>query len=260
MNECRDLEPLLAPYVDGESTPAESARIQAHAQACPCCRGRIERQQAARDAMCACRARMRTAAPDDLKSRCASYARAAASPGRIVNYVAAPKRVPLYRRWVPLTAAATLVLAVAAVFALGLNDKAHALAFQTTVDHAKCARFHLVPSPADPLATARKWQATFGWPIKVPPSSAENDLELRVVRRCAVTDGRVAHLIYMWKDEPLSLFVLPASVVKNVPPPVEQFGYRSTIWSQNNRTYMLVSERSDAELEPVIAYIRANAY
>ena len=42
---------------------------------------------------------------------------------------------------VPLAAAATIVLAVAAVFGFGLNNKVQALAFQMTIDHVKCAAF-----------------------------------------------------------------------------------------------------------------------
>ena len=77
-----------------------------------------------------------------------------------------------------------------------LNDKGQALAFQSTLDHVKCAS--LLPRPLMPTRSPRRGNGRppFGWPLAVPPRRAGSQLELRGVRRCAVTDGRVAHLIY----------------------------------------------------------------
>ena len=119
----------------------------------------------------------------------------------------------------------------------------------------------MATSAADPVAASDGWHARFGWPIRVPASSQAEGLELRAVRRCAVTDGRVAHLIYMWQGEPLSLYVLPADALRQSPQIVERFGHLSTMWVQNDRTYMLVARRpKDASLDRVVAYVRAHAY
>lgn len=259
MNDCRELEPLLASYVDDEAVAADRSRVEAHVEACPRCRERLSGQRAAREALHTRRAGVRGCAPELLKARCAAYARK--NPATTAATGSTGPRLPLYRRWMPMTAAATLVLAVAAVVGLGLNDKAHALAFQTTVDHVKCARFHLSPTAPDPVASAAQWEATFGWPIRIPPSSHEPQLELRMVRRCAVTDGRVAHLIYLWRGEPVSVYVLPTRVLGESAELVQRFGHDATMWSTKDRTYMLVSQRhSDPSLDTVVAYMRANAY
>jgi hypothetical protein len=164
-------------------------------------------------------------------------------------------------RWAPLTAAATVLLAVAAVFGLGLNNKVQALAFQASLDHAKCARFNMSHQAADPAGTAEQWQRRFGWPISVPASTVKEKLELRGLRRCAVTDGQVAHIMYVWQGEPLSLYVLPQRVVGEALTHTRSVGHEAVMWSKNDRTYMLISNRPrDAALDEIAAYVRATAY
>jgi len=41
MSKCRDLEPLLAAYVDGEAAADECASVDAHVERCPPCRERL---------------------------------------------------------------------------------------------------------------------------------------------------------------------------------------------------------------------------
>jgi hypothetical protein len=164
------------------------------------------------------------------------------------------------RRWAPLSVAASLLLAVGVVVGFGLNDKVQALAFQTTLDHVKCARFNAGSSAADPVAAARRWQTQFGWAIRVP-ASTESGLELRAVRRCAVSDGRVAHLMYSWLGEPLSVYVLPKQTLDEAAAFVRRFRHNAVMWSQNDRTYIMVtSHPRDPALDRVIAYVRTNAY
>lgn len=146
------------------------------------------------------------------------------------------------------------------MFALGLNTKVQALAFQMTIDHMTCLRFGKTSARMNPVAAAREWQATFGWSLTVPPSSEPADLELRAVRRCAVMDGRVAHLMYRWHGEPLSVYVLPKAAIDG-PAEVERFGHDSVMWSQSGRTYVvLASARTRADLEGVVRYVRENVY
>jgi anti-sigma factor RsiW len=260
VTECRDLEPLLAAYVDGEADAAARARVDAHLQQCGCCRDRLSAQRTMCDSLAARRQTLRGCASEHLKARC--RAATASSPVAVPQEKrAAPFRGLPIRRWVPLTAAATVLLAVAAVFGLGLNNKVQALAFQATLDHAKCSRFNMAHEPADPVSTAQQWQRRFGWPISVPASATNEHLELRGLRRCAVTDGQVAHIMYMWQGEPLSLYVLPERVVGEQPTHTTSLGHGTVMWSKNDRTYMLVSNRPrDAALDGVAAYVRATAY
>lgn len=50
MTRCTDYESLLDPFVDGELSPEEAARVQAHLAECPDCRAYVETALAIRDA------------------------------------------------------------------------------------------------------------------------------------------------------------------------------------------------------------------
>ena len=116
MSECRDLEPLLAPYVDGEAPPGDVATIEAHVQKCPPCRDRVEVQRVARDVLHTRREGLRACASEGLRHRCEAHARAGLQTRPVGSSFAR-------RTWVPLSLAATLLLAVAGVFLFGLNDR-----------------------------------------------------------------------------------------------------------------------------------------
>ena len=271
MITCRDVDALLAAYVDGETGSCDCDQVRAHVDACAVCRERVAAQRSAREVLHARRTGLRACAPAHLKARCASLAaqRPAAAeekPERSAAWSPRPAavtpRIPasFLRRWAPLSVAATLVFAVAAVFGLGLNDKVQALAFQTTIDHVACTRFNAGSGARDPLRAATEWREKAGWPITIPAAASSN-LELRAVRRCGVIDGSLAHLMYSWMGEPLSVYVLPKRTVGHAEAFVHRFGHNAVMWSQNERTYIVVTRHPrDAALEKVVAYVRAGTF
>jgi len=260
--DCGECESLLASYVDGVAPPADRERIEKHIDACVCCRDWLARERAAQAAIRARRSGLRTCASAHLKARCAAYA--AQQPSASASRLSPAARPSLVRRWAPLALAATLVLAVAGVLGLRFTSPAQALALQTTADHVKCARFHVPEGAADPVTTAQQWQARFGWPLRLPTSTseppAEPGLQLRDVRRCAVTDGRVAHLIYSYQGEPLSVYVLPKRTLVDEAQFVRRFQHETVMWSQGDRTYIIVSSGPRDSLTRMMAYVRAAAY
>jgi anti-sigma factor RsiW len=163
---------------------------------------------------------------------------------------------------VPLSLAATLLLAVTGAFMLGLNEPVEALAAQLTLDHVRC--FQFAPerlAHVDPASAGRDWAAAQGWSLQVPASSAATQLELLGVRRCLLSGGRVAHLMYKWRGEPLSVFVVPR-MVRTGPQRdeiVEKFGHEAIVWSTGERTYVVLARGSPSDLDPVVGYVRANA-
>lgn len=262
-SECDHCEPILASYVDGEAPVSDRERIEKHIEECSCCREWLAQEQAAHEALRARRSGLRTCASEHLKARCAAYAtrQPTASAARVSPLM---MRRSLIRRWAPMSLAAALVLAVAALFGLQLTNPAQALALQTTVDHVKCARFHTPEGTADPVTTARQWQARFGWRLRLPTAAsepaAESGLQLRTVRRCAVTDGRVAHLIYSYQGEPLSVYVLPKRALVDEAQFVRRFQHETVMWSQGDRTYIIVSSGPRDGLTEMVAYVRAAAF
>ena len=162
------------------------------------------------------------------------------------------------RSWVPLSLAATLVLAVAAVFLLGLNNPVEALATQLAVDHVKCFQFVPDHSTVDPGEAGQAWARTHGWPLRVPSSAPDRQLVLLDVRRCLSTDGITAHMLYRWRGEPLSVYVLngvPAHKGFDVRT-VDKLGQEEIMWSRGGRTYAVVARGRTADLEQVVKYVQ----
>src|SRR5687767_930380 len=167
IRECRDLEVVLTSYVDGESAPTERASVEAHLDRCGSCRDRVAGERAAREILRARRTELRPAASETLRARCVAHRRAAAEP-------AAAR--PRLGRLVPLSLAATLLLAVAGVFLFGVNHEA--VAAQLALDHMKCFAVAGDDAATDSKAAAAAWQSTRGWSIGVAPSSTDHDLQL----------------------------------------------------------------------------------
>jgi anti-sigma factor RsiW len=247
---CRDVDPLLAPYVDGETALHGSAvDIDAHLRACPSCREKVADQRAARDVLHARAADLRGCAPEHLRSRCAAHARTAAS---------VPRRPLLRRSLIPLSLAATLLLAVAGVFIFGINDSVQALAGSLALDHKKC--FQLAPDHAtvDPGVAARDWAARQGWALSVPSTAPAEQLELLDVRRCLSTLGLSAHIMYRWRGRPLSLFVMKGAPARrdSLDRYTEVLGEDAVLWTSNGRTYAVVGRAPREDLQQVARYVR----
>ena len=246
---CADLDERLTPFVDGEAAPADRAEIGTHLAACPPCRKHADDERTARDLVREHRAELCPPAPAALRARC--YGLRQAPAGRTVGAT--------LRRWAPLSVAATLVLAVAAVFLLGLNDGAEALAASLAVDHVKCFKVSVPDAPADAIAESRQWEQRQGWPVVIPAAAPAEELKLVDVRRCYSSDGRAAHLMYNWRGTPLSLYVLPQDTRRQRA--LRKIGHDAIIWSDNQRTYAVVTSRRSPpdDLTRVVAYLKATA-
>jgi anti-sigma factor RsiW len=265
MADCRDVESLLTPYVDGEASPADRAVVDAHVLACPPCAERLTCETEVRDAFAARRSALRPAASADLRRRCEAACRPP-GPFRAGAGAAAPtavlRRVMSRQVWVPLSMAATILLAVAGVFFYGLRGGGEALAAQLVSDHVKC--FEFAPEPTllpDAQALAREWLTTRGWNLKVPAGQASEQLELLGVRRCISTDGMTAHVMYKWRGEPLSVYVVnhEDKHFTSSPRLVERFGQEAVVWCARGRTYAVVARGRPTDVEHVAQYVRLSA-
>lgn len=247
---CQEAEALFAPYVDGEAAPPERARVDAHLQACPPCRARIAGEQSARDIVRARRAGLRPCASNALRTRCAAQCARRAVRGGVLTR----------RTLVPLSLAAALLLVVSgALFFAG--NSVEVLAAQLAVDHVKCFQFTPERGAVDPIAEGGKWERVYGWPLKVPAAAAAEDLELLGVRRCLSSEGRVAHMMYRWRGEPLSVFVLnsrvgPADARHPAEATIRRIGEQAVIWSRGERTYAVVARGEPAAVQRVARYVR----
>lgn len=249
MTRCRELEPLLAAYVDGEAPADQHASVETHLSGCPACRARVAGEHAAHVVLRARREGLRSCASDALRARCAAHRQGA----RVGSLLAR-------RPWIPLSLAATLVLAIAGVFAFGLNSSVQALAVQLTLDHVKC--FKLAPDSVTttPDEAGREWASDQGWEVTVPADSEAQQLEFVCLRRCFVTEGRAAHLMYKWRGQPLSVYVLPSPAhAGDTREVVQRFGHEAVLWTDRGRTYVVLARGRPEGFEGVVGYVKANA-
>jgi anti-sigma factor RsiW len=234
---CRELEPLVVPFVDGEIAEADRAHVDDHLKACPPCRSRIDAERAAREVVIAARDRLRDTAPRALRERCAG--------------LCAARRHA--RRWVPLTLAAAASLFAALIWFGGTDAGTPVLAAQLTLDHVKCSKFNSRRVSGSPLQLATYWREQYGWPIRVP-ADFDADVHLSGVRRCGSSDGSTAHIMYTHHGRPLSLFIARAG--GRTPRVLGMLGHEAVVWSSDDRTYVLVGNEARADMETLAALIR----
>ena len=250
---CADLDERLSPYVDGEDAPAAHRAVDGHLAKCPPCRAEADAESAARDLVREHRQALSAHASDALRARCASSARlTTAGP---LAATASPRPVSLIRKWAPLSLAATLVLAVAGVFVLGLNNRVEALAASLAMDHTRCFKTFGTATEADSGTAERTWQQDQGWPIAIPQNEPSQQLRLVNVRRCLTTEGRSAHMMYTWRGEPLSVYVLQGDTGRDRI--VHKMGAQAVVWCANQRTYAVVAADNPRDLMPIVDYMKA---
>lgn len=257
---CAELEERLAPYVDGEAAPASRAAVDAHLTACPPCRANAEAETAAREFLREHRVELSARAPEALRAACSRLSTPDAqltTPNNPETVLRPPTSVfrSRLRRWAPLSLAATLVLAVAGVFMLGLNDRVEALAASLAVDHVKCFKVNGTATQAEAGTSERAWQHDQGWPIVVPQTEPSEQLTLVNVRRCITTDGRAAHMMYTWRGEPLSVYVLQGDAGRDRI--VHRMGTQAVVWCEKGRTYAVVASDARNDLAPIVDYMKA---
>jgi anti-sigma factor RsiW len=241
MKRCADLEPLFAPYVDGQAEPADAAAVAAHLEQCAPCRTHVEGERAVHVLVHDRRGALCRAAPSELRTRCAA--------------VCAHHRLSRFARWT-VSAAAALVLAVAGIFIYGSFDRgARALATQLALDHVKCFAVFRSDGQTDPQILAASWRREQGWDLRVPPPTEA--LELLGVRRCISSEGRTAHIMYRHDGRPLSLFIARDGG-RNLRA-LEALGHETILWSEGDRVFALVGRESRTDLERVAQYVRNTA-
>jgi anti-sigma factor (TIGR02949 family) len=260
IRRCADLDERLTPYVDGEDTPSRRRAVEAHLGKCPPCRTEADAETAARELVREHKGALAARAPEMLRARCARLTTPDAqlpTPKYPETVLRPPPSVlrSAVRRWVPLSLAATLVLAVGGVFLFGLNNRVEALAASLAVDHVKCFKVTGAATTADAHASERAWQQDQGWTITLPPTEASQQLTLIDVRRCFTTDGRAAHAMYSWRGEPLSVYVLQGEAGRDRI--VHKMGTEAIVWCANQRTYAVVADDASRDLTSIVDYLKA---
>ena len=248
--QCREVEEKLASYVDGAAN-GNAAAIAAHLATCDACRQLAHAQSVARTVLKARAAQLSPIAPPGLRTR-------------IIANTANQPQEPILAwtgRLTAFAAAAMFVLTLGAVLLpVATLRSTTLLAAQLALDHLKC---FTIEGDADGAPIAKQQaEATlkqdFDLIVKVPASLAAEKLELMAVRRCLYGDGRAAHLMYRLDGEPVSLFIVPG--MSRPAAELSLFGHEQVVWTQGDRTYMLVGRGGAGEgLARVASYLRNEA-
>jgi anti-sigma factor (TIGR02949 family) len=237
MPSCREIDPLVTPYVDGEATPGEQAVVDAHLAACPPCRQRAEAEAAARSTLRS--SLCRSSAPERLRRRC----RRASTPiGRITATYSVSS----------LSMVAVLFVFGGGVSVYGLTRwSPTVLAAQLTLDQAKCFALHGGREPVDAKATEDQFVRDHGWRLRLPSTPPADGLQLVGVRQCFCGEGPAVHVMYRHEGRPLSLYVLHGTT--RPPASASAFGNDAVMWSKSGSSYILLGHESDAVLQHLAA-------
>jgi anti-sigma factor RsiW len=248
MSDCQTVERLAAAYVDGDVPSVERQSLEAHVRLCGRCRSRLAAERSVHAAMTACRAAFQEVrAPLDLSARCARL--------RVVS--TAPESRWYSRAW-PVALAATLVLAAAGVVVnLATRASVQVVAAELAADHVKCSMVNSILGTRHDHGAVEGWLASaFSWVADLPDASEEAGLELVGARTCLYGEGRVAHVMYRYEGRPVSVFMLPETERARDIVEMEVLGHREAVWSQDGRTFVLVTTEPEAETRRLASYVR----
>jgi anti-sigma factor RsiW len=245
-HDCRQIEALLPPFVDGLGPPATRAAVEAHLERCAACRRAAEAQRAVRALLVSRRAALADIAPDDL----ADEVRQALATQTPVTQ--APPR-PAWSRVPAFAAAAAVVIAVTGGFVWATGRSAVLLAAQLTLDHLKCFVIDGDDTlhDLDPEAAAAQFARDRGIEVHLPAAPAETGRgRLVALRQCLYGDGWIAHALYRVDHQPVSMFVIPSGRVPAAQ--IEAFGRHAEVVVRDATTYVLVAPPGLAEVAAAI--------
>lgn len=257
MSDCRQIVESLPAFVDDLLEPQERQRIEHHLAGCATCRCLAADERGGRHLVRQRSARLLAEPlPPGLRVRCEALAAARKNSfGRAGTYG------PWWRaRLVPVMLTAVVMIFTASAFlSLATRRSDAVLAAQLTADHSKC--FKLLASRDGASADARSIEhmlsQQYGWNVRVPSSSPQDDIQLIGARRCLYGDGLVPHVMYRVRGQDVSLFVLPGK--EREPDDLVTLGHRSQIWSKEGSTFVLVSAADAGGLERAAQYVKREA-
>ena len=249
MPDCKKLDPLVTPYVDGEHDAPSRAEVDAHAQVCPPCHSRLAAERTVHELLVARRATLKKdCAPAALRARCGL------AGGRVKK---AYDPLSWRARLRPLALAAALVVVVGGAFLYQLTDRsARVMAAELVADHIKCFGVNRLLGTSQSAALVEGSMASsFSWRVQLPAQPQQIGLELVGARPCLYGEGRIAHIMYRHNGHPVSVFMLPRT--ERPDEVVDVMGHEAAIWSAGNRTFVLVAREPREEIQRVASFVHA---
>jgi anti-sigma factor (TIGR02949 family) len=247
MSDCRQIESLLPPFVDGNTDAQTRQRVELHLSDCAACRNRVTMERTVKTVLRARAAELSELAPPGLRTRVVAALEARTSERHKATW---GMRVTAF------AAAAVVLIAVAGALELVTPKSDVLYAAQLAIDHVRCFVVELTSrEPADARVLQKKLANDYGWSVPVPPSRADVGLTLVAARRCPFWIGDHAHLLYRSGDREVSLYVTPGGQPRDGQ--LQVLGHAEQLWNSGGNTYTLVADDLEpSELEKVTAYLR----
>lgn len=249
---CQQIEPLLASFVDGAAGREDAAAVAAHLSACPACQRSADAQASIRRVLQSQAAELSPLAPPGLRTRIAAIAR---DERPALNILGWRGRLSAFA-----AALVTVLVLGAALLPVMTTRSTVLLAVQLALDHLKCFTIDgdAHAAPITKQEAEATFQREYGLTVTVPGGVEADGLQLVAVRRCLYGDGRAAHVLYRLSGEPVSLFVIPG--LSRPATELNLMGHDEIVWTQGDRTYMLISRAGDKDgLARVASHLRNEA-
>ena len=258
MPDCSRIDALVTPFVDGELPQAEQQAIAGHIAACPPCCAKVAAERSVRALIKQRRSDFGSCASPGLKARCALLA-GCSSEASVARSSSGAVPRPFVTRWrarlAPLGVAAALLLMVMGLVYQATGRSNRLLAAELTADHEKCFRLNKLLDTHDTAQDVEAAMASgFGWRMQMPDVSTHRDISVVGSRPCLYGEGTAAHIMFMQDGQPVSLFMLQRGARSE--DVVEVFGHQCRIWSEGERTFVLVARASTVPLEQMAAFVR----
>src|SRR5438552_12107909 len=195
---CREFEPWLQAFVDGELDVETMTAVQAHVSSCPECHGQVDGERRFRALL---RQQPQDMAPPGLRAR-------------LLRLACRTRRRAAMRLWLGIPAAAALVLVVALLMTRGLAPgPAAPTLVDTLVD--KHLAYAQIEGPAEftssePGAVAAWLRDRVGMRVPVPDYSHAG-IRLVGARISENDEQKIAYLLYEKGHMLMSVFMLPDS-------------------------------------------------
>ena len=246
MSDCRQIESLLPPFVDGEADTRSIQLVEAHLVGCASCRNRVTMERTVKSVLRAHAAELTELAPPGLRTRVVGALEARADR----------RKASWGMRVTAFAAAAVLLVVVVGALELVTPKSDVLYAAQLAIDHMRCFVMELASKePADAHVVQQTLSDKYGWSVPVPASNAQAGVTLVAARRCPFWIGDHAHLLYRSGDREVSLYVTPGGQSRDGHLLV--LGHSEKLWNSRGNLYTLVADDLDAiELAKVTAYLQ----
>jgi anti-sigma factor RsiW len=245
-SDCSRIDALVTPYVDGELGGTERRLVDGHLERCPPCRSRVGAERVVHDLLRTQQPALRAGlAPSALRARCATASRSDAP-------------VAWWRpRLVPLALAATLVMGVGSLVVYRVTQvSVRVMAAELAADHVKCFVMNdLLDTHQEPADVERAMAERFGWRARLPVQPERAGLELVGGRPCLYGEGLAAHVMYRHEGRPVSVYMVPRKQGRQEF--LEVLGHQAAIWSEGERTFVLIARGSHAEVRRIADFVHA---